>query len=55
VDPAGLFVVDTSVQPPREVFRSLRCSQEVIGATLDGKGKLVRLTDARTARSVTVR
>jgi hypothetical protein len=36
------------------MFRSLRCSQEVIGATPDGTGKLVRLTDARTARSVIV-
>jgi hypothetical protein len=33
VDPAGLFVVDTRVRPPREVFRSLRCSQKVIGVT----------------------
>jgi hypothetical protein len=54
VDPSGLFVLDTSAEPPREVFRSLRCSQEVIGVTLDGTGRLVRLTDTSTSRSVTV-
>jgi hypothetical protein len=54
VDPSGLFVLDTSAEPPREVFRSLRCSQEVIGVTPDGTGRLVRLTDAGTSRSVTV-
>jgi hypothetical protein len=54
VDPSGVFVLDTSAEPPREVFRSLRCSQEVIGVTLDGTGRLVRLTDTSTSRSVTV-
>jgi hypothetical protein len=54
-DPAGLFVVDTRVRPPREVFRSLRCSQEVIRVTRTWRSKLLRLPDARTGRSVTVR
>jgi hypothetical protein len=55
VDPAGLFVVDTRARPPREVFRSPRCSQEVIGVTRTWRSKLLRLPGARTGRSVTVR
>jgi hypothetical protein len=55
VDPAGLFVADTRMRPPRELFRSLRCSQEVIGVTRTWRSKLLRLPDARAGRSVTVR
>jgi hypothetical protein len=54
VDAAGLFVLDTSVAPKREEFRALRCTQEVIGDRPNGKGKLVRLTDAGTSAQVTL-
>jgi hypothetical protein len=54
VDEAGLFVRDVSVAPEREEFRSLRCTQEVIGDRADGKGQLVCLTDASTSEQATV-
>lgn len=54
VDEAGLFVRDDSVEPVREVFRSLRCTQEVIGGRPEGEGPLLRLTDAGTSEQADV-
>jgi hypothetical protein len=54
VDQAGMFVRDSSADPEREVFRSLRCTQEVIGDRPEGEGKLLRLTDAGTSEQAVV-
>ena len=37
VDPQGFFVWDVFEDPPREVFRAMRCTQQVIGDAPDGR------------------
>jgi hypothetical protein len=54
VDSGGFFVRNVGVDPPREEFRAMRFTQQVLESPSEGRHGLVRFTDPDSAAEMTV-